>query len=378
MSAQILDKVREYKPPMSYLRRVIVELPELIYKRWMKLKAEDGYPDQGFDVWITAKTRDVYLGVHEGESIQEATKGLLEMWVQNFANNLPFIREKGKSIRDLVSKEIEENPEKAQGAGIVVGRGPQMFANKQLEMLAASKFNGKIIATDGALIDCLKRKIVPDYVLTVDGSPIIDKWYNDPLVNEYGSQIKAILSGTVHPNVVSRIEKAGIEPHFFIPIFDDFRSAQGFTQIESMATKCARYPEGLVLVAAGGNAGTTCWILGSNVLRLSPLALIGIEFGYRPEDEIESTYYWPKVLMGFEAIDKTLEAYTKMYNPEFDCWVVQDPIMRHYHASFMELVTKTPPWIQTLVCSPGSLYEYREPKSFSCKPFEQFLRENSL
>lgn len=343
-------------------------LSESTISKLSKLKERDGYTDKTWGEWFTYKAQDVSLVDSPAEMIQKGTReNLLEMWCQNLANNLPHIKT-GESISALVPEECKlaekegKSPDFPTGPAIVIGRGPNVYAKKHMELLAGSDYAGTVVCSDGALIDVLKAGVDPSrcagfYSVSVDGHrDLIAKWYDHELVDKYGPHIKAILCSSVAPNVRERCEKAGVKVHYFHPLYDDHRNIESFTKIQMFLTKSEKHPNGVPSVMAGGNAGACSWVLSWLVMRKSPVALIGLDYGYRPEDNLESTYYWKSMLQQYRGdISQVMKFYERIHNPDFDVDGVVDPVFKHYREAFLSMVMTTPDWVNTVNCTEGGV-----------------------
>ena len=135
--------------------------------------------------------------------------------------------ENAERNRKLFTKTIDDLPDitdiKPDGGAIVIGAGPSLHRKDFAEQILNSNFSGKIICVEASLGYCLKKGLVPHYVLTADphpsrivaffGNPLLktrpkDDFLsrrdplNDPtsfndelieLVNNYGKDIKAII-----------------------------------------------------------------------------------------------------------------------------------------------------------------------------------------
>ena len=371
---------------MSTRTMLLENIPDVTFKKMQKQKEEQGYADKTWAEWFKYLTKDIFLNDSPSEQIQKHTKdGLLEIWVQNLARNLPKIWE-GRSIADIVPQQVldweknGEDTDRATGTAIVIGRGPSLFEKRHLEMLAKSDYRGTIIATDGALIECLKRGIDPTnyenfYSITVDGNrELITKWYDNDLVKQHGKNVKAILCSSVAPNVVEACEKNGVEVFWFHPLFDDYRQVESYTKIEQFATKCEKHKNGLPAMQAGGHAGATAWVLSWVVLRKSPVALIGLNLGYTPETPLEKTYYWDSLKQATGGNSMFMsQAYQTIHNPDYNVDAIVDPVFAHYREAFRDLAASTPSWVSTVNCTEGgSLFGER----IKCTTFQEFLEKH--
>lgn len=372
---------------------IISNISDTTFYKMMKKKEEDGFGDNDWSEYFDYLFRNVSIKTSVDDIISKSTKeGLFKIWVENFADNLNDIRY-GKNISHLVPENPDDVP---KGYAIVIGRGPSVFKLGHLDMLAKNKCNATIIATDGMLYECLRRGIIPDYVLSVDGNrQLIVRWYGDDnfdehfpnatkeekerneecieLVNRYGKDIKALLITCVAHNVVERCKKAGIEIYWFNPIFDDYRQNESFTRLQKMMTVSEVNPKGVPSMVAGGNAGACAWVFAHSLLKRIPV-LIGIDFGYLEGTPLEETSYYNGMIKGAGSVEKIMQAFSEVYNPFFKVKVLTDIVFQHYKKAFLDMCLSTPPWVYTIQCSPGALFSENPSHKIKCMNFEDFLK----
>jgi len=365
---------------LSTVQLIADDVYEVTHRKLLKMKNDIGLGDISWSEFFDKITEDIFLLDDVNAIIQKATRdNLLKVWCVNFGDNLEDIRN-GKTIRDLVPLEAQENENVVLGPGVVVGRGPSIYKHKHLNLLAKSNFKGAIVASDGSLIDCLKRGVIPTHVVSVDGNnELIWKWYDDPLVDKYGSKIKAILCVSVAHNVVERCKKAGIEIFWFNPQFDDYRRNDSFTKLQMLMTRSEKNPGGAPNVTCGGNAGCTSWVLSTGLLRRSPVGLIGIDLGYLEETPLEETAYYKQVMDSTNGNINIIAADIKMVNnPFFKVKAKADTIFRQYRSAWLDILKQMRPNIRTINCTEGGTLFTLDPKiSLEYSKFSTFLQENS-
>ena len=361
-------------------RIVADEVDEVTLRKWMKLKDSQDHGDKTNGDFIKWLVRDVYLYDNQEEAIQRNTRNnLLRMWCGNFAANLNVIRE-GKLISDMIPPEAVEDENIILGPAIIIGRGPSLYKYKHLQMLAKSKFKGTVVASDGALIDCLKAGVIPNYVISVDGNrDLICKWYDHPLVVKYGKRIKAVLCVSVAHNVYEQCVKAGMDVYWFNPQFDDYRRNDSFTKIQMLMTATEKHKNGTPNVACVGNAGATSWVIATNLLRRSPVALIGIDLGYLEDTPIEETSYYKQMMEGTGGnINLVVQAFQLLDNPYFNNKVKVDPVFTQYRESWLGVLKQIRPNIRTVNCTGGgSLFSIDKSLPLEYSDFKDFLVEHS-
>jgi len=316
------------------------------------------------------------------QRLQEATFSLADMWLQNFARNLPYILN-GKSVKELniFQNSIPKTDYVPHDSAIIIAKGPSVYKNNHLQILKSSSFDGTIICTDIMLINALKEGITPDkfpnyYVLTVDGDPEQSDFYDDPIVEKFHDKINVVLSTCTSPKVMDVCNKFGIEPFWFNPLMDDFRKEGSFSKIMNIMTKSKKNPKGVSSLQTGGNVGTNSWVLSWAILGCSPISLIGLDFGYPATTTIEETQHYEHLLKCFNNnVEKVKNEHKIIYNKDFDCDVLIDPIYDYYREGFCNLVTHTPNWVNTINSTEGgSLFGDR----IQCKKFNDFLNQTNF
>ena len=357
---------------------VVEDLDDVVLRKLLKMKDNDQFTSKTWGEWFSFLTRDVFLNDSAGEMIQKSTRqNLLRTWCGNLADNLPSIREMD-TIRALAP--ADEDADKIMGPCVVVGRGPSLFKHQHLKLLGESGFKGVVVASDGALIECLKNGVVPNYAVSVDGNKdLIWKWYDHPLVAENASKIASILCVTVANNVLKHIQKIGVKAYWFNPQFDDWRRNESFTKLQMLLTASEKNPNGAPNVACLGNAGATAWVMSHALLRRSPIALIGMDMGYLPETPVEETSYYRAMMEGTGGnVNLVMQSYGKVHNPFFHCDAVNDAVFRQYRDSFLSALEQINPQIRTVQCSEGGCLFSEDP---SCRleymKFKDFLSEVS-
>lgn len=363
-------------------------LPKIVGQKFVAMKLRDGFMDRSWADYISylVKKDPMPLLPNPDTIIESGTlKTLLPMWLSNFSDNLPYIKNGDKtavthpeggfslSISDLAEEPVTAVP---KGTAIVIGRGPSVFKHKHLDLLAEAiqsrKYLGKICASDGMLIDCLQKNIIPDLTVSVDGAPIIKKWFNHPLVKEHGSELNVVLPVTIHNSVYQICVENRCKVHWYLPLFDSIECNESFTRIMRGLTRTAKYPDGLVMSQAGGNAGAFAWIMAVDLLKRSPVALIGIDFGYPEGTNLETTPYFSNVTNTSQIDD----LYKDIYHPYFKTYARIDMVFSHYRKAFLDMQKQTPIWYHQAggtinATEGGTLFGER----ITCMNFADFLKE---
>ena len=274
-------------------------------------------------------------------------------WVKNFALNLENI------WKEKSAKKLSENT--VSDTAIVIGRGPSLKNHDHLNKLKNSNYNGAIICTDGALITALKAGITPDrfpefYVVTVDPRTETIKFYNDKIISEYNGKIKGVFSTVSNPDTVKKARESGIEIFWFHSLVDYNEGEKSFNQISALMTRAKNHENGLPAIQTGGNVGTSSWFLGWKILNCKTITLIGINHGWEDTDSWDTIMTHNGMCKMIE-MDKNSESFKKLfprvYNPDFDCYCILDPIFQYYSAGLKEFIFRSPQDIKTINSTEG-------------------------
>lgn len=304
-----------------------------------------------------------------------------ELWISNFALNLNDIwDEQSASILSL------SGSSDADKHAIVIGKGPSINKKNHLKLLAQSNFSGSIICCDGKLIDTLKSGVTPDkfpkfYVVTVDPLSSIKRNYDDPIVDKYGSGIKAVFSVVSHPDAVRRARKSGMKIHWMHSLVDYNEGKKSFNYITSVMVRAKNHSNGLPAIQTGANVGTSSWFVGWKILKCNKIALIGINHGWEEDDPwdliLSHTLNNNELPTEPIEIDKSSESFKKLfpklYNPDLDSYFILDPIFQLYRSALLEFIERSPDWLYTYNATEGGSIFGSRVKNITLK---EFLRIN--
>jgi hypothetical protein len=299
-----------------------------------------------------------------------------EDWIKNFSFNLSNI------WKESSANELSLDEQSNSNSAIVIGRGPSLKKHNHLKKLAASNYNGSIICCDGALITALKAGITPDkfpkfYVVTIDPFKQIQNFYNDAIVDEFGGKIQGIFSTIVDPTTTERARKAGIKIHWLHSLFDYHEGKKSFNNISAIMVRAGRNNKGLPAIQTGGNVGTSSWFIGWKILKCNIVTLIGIDHGWSEEDPKEKIIthnftHKPIVLEQNSPMEEKL--FPKIFNSEFQCYCILDPIFQYYSNALREFIARSPRHIKTINATEGgSIFG----ENIHCITFDDFLSEHN-
>ncbi|HYL66106.1 MAG TPA: 6-hydroxymethylpterin diphosphokinase MptE-like protein [Nitrosopumilaceae archaeon] len=335
---------------------------ESTLEKILSLKKKAGFGEKGWDEWFNHFfTSSIKSTQDEIEKKWEEVyyDKFYDDWVKNFSINLNNIWNES-SVKELGPTK-DPNYKKEEHSAIVIGRGPSIKKYNHLELLANSDYQGSIVCCDGALITALNAGVTPEkftnfYVVTIDSRNEIRKYYDDKIVDKYGSKIKGIFSTVIKPSTVERARQAGIKIHWLHPLFDYDEGKKSFNQISALMVRAKNHPNGLPAIQTGGNVGTSSWFVSWQILKCSTVALIGINHGWNEDDPLELImthgYTHPLVQMNKNS-SAFQQLFPKIYNPEFDCTCILDPIFQYYSKALKEFILRSPSWVNTINATEG-------------------------
>ena len=117
-------------------------------------------------------------------------------------------------------------------------------------------------------------------------------------------------------------------------------------------------------------------LISWSILKCSPIALLGIDHGYSTDTSWEEIgRYHNSIPDNFNADSDVLKkAYPKIYNPDFKCYCIQDPVFQYYSNALKEFIAKAPKWVKTINATQGGAIFGERISSMS---FLQFLEKYS-
>lgn len=289
------------------------------------------------------------------KDISQQTYFLKEkLWFNNFAENLPLIRT-GKNVLELHAR--------CAGPAVIVGAGPSIEKFNMLDKLKDVPCH--IIATDRMLAPLLKRGIVPEYVLSIDGDPKISQFYLDKRLWTNRDRIKAIFNVQVSPEVVRSFPG---EVFWFTVLMDNpVQDAISITRAMYWMTK------EVTMSQSYGNVGGFAWAF-TEFLGHDPIILAGIDFSYGEGVQPTQTEYW----QGFLAQRKgrtqdVIRLDYKYVNNPFKHRVLTDAVWMGYGEVLHHAVEATS--VKTVQCSP--LTSFFGPRIITME-LEEALRKYTL
>ena len=357
---------------MNYKNKIV--LNDKIFEKLTKLKNQMGYEEKNWDDWFDELIVEINP---ENSSIIESIfkknvyEKFYDMWIKNFANNLPNIWNEN-SVRILT----QDASSKSISSSIVIGRGPSLFENNHLDLLSKSKFDGNIICTDGVLIKALEAGVTPDkfnlYVVTIDAQEHQKRFYENEITKKFGNNIKCIFSTTAHPNAYNAAKSSGLDVYWIHTLFDYEKGHKSFNQIQGIMSR-AKNDKKIPAIQTGANVGTSAWVIAWSILKCNHVGLIGLDLGY------DASVSWDEISYHGYPIPKDVDqnseifkrAYPTVHNPEFNCDCKQDPLFLYYCNALKEFIQKTQVRVKTINATEGgSLFG----EGITCTSLKNFLK----
>lgn len=311
------------------------------------------------------------------------------MGVANAKRNNAF-KDRGRSLAKLRKEQVGEGD-----SAVVIAAGPSLKRQDPAKTLLEKGYKGAVITTESALLYCLRQGLVPDLTVTLDPHATrIVRWFGDPhltidslkaddyfsrqdmdqafanemeanreilgLLDKYGPRIRIALSTSASEAVVNRVLETGMQVYWWNPMFDD-PDLPGSVTAELQAMN--KFP----CVNAGGNVGTTAWMMAGEVLGKRHVALTGVDFSYYDETPYRNTQYYKEAvaLVGEENLD---QVYIRIFNPHLGAWFYTDPAYMWYRESFLEMAKDAD--FSTYNCTGGGIV-FGEP--ITVCPLNEFL-----
>lgn len=355
------------------------ELNESTFKQLLEVKKNSGFQTKSWNEWFNHIFPSKDIGTTQQEKIESIAKGVFydtvyDLWIQNFASNLQHIwnEPSAKILSNTIANEtLKEN------SAIVIGRGPSIKKHDHLKLLAESNFLGSIVCTDGALVNVLNAGITPDkfpkfYVVTIDVEKVQRDLYDHKLIDEFGSKITGIFSSLADPETAQRAREANIKLHWLHPLvdYDEGRKSLNYIIAQMVRTK---KDSGLPGLQTGGNVGTSCWFIAWQILKRKTVGLIGINHGWEEDTPIDFILSHGNN-NPLQEIDKNSQKFKrlfpKVFNPEFNCNCILDPLFQYYSLALKEFIKRSPEWLTTINATEGGcIFGER----ITCMKFKEFL-----
>lgn len=275
-----------------------------------------------------------------GQNTMQAKLGL---WAANLRDNLDTI----KSCRDITTLP------KIKGPALCLAAGPSL----DLHYDEISEFKGTILSCERNLVPLLEKGIVPDYVVSIDGSPVMTKFIDNRLVSENMVDMVGVFATTISYEFLKRWWG---KKYFFNAWLDNINEIKSVSLVFQEITRKAT-------CHTGGHCGAALWYL-SYYLKANPIILLGIDMAYPASiPDLSHTAIWE----GIKHLTKEeiLQYYRRETNP-FGNEVITDYVWDGFKDAWIT-------WIrgmqesETIQCSDYTILH--EPP-IKVKPFKEIVK----
>lgn len=245
-------------------------------------------------------------------------------WMDNLAKNLPHVRD---------GLNLQEFPKFGKPC-LCIGAGPSLARHRHLSLIKKAGWKHPVFCCDRELRNCLKHGIIPNIVASVDGSPVIAKFYKHKLVRKHANKIDAAFNIMVHPNTVKAWKG---KVYWFTAMVDSVTKKDGSSNYQAVTFALHLLSKGKGIISGVGNVGSFLWNLAAE-LECSPIILVGYDFSEQVKLKNHAVYFGSFVKMflkDFEGdIEKAMEKAATLHqvekNPDFNRFYLVNPVWKRY------------------------------------------------
>ena len=224
-----------------------------------------------------------------------------KLWLRNIEDNKKLYGFK-PTIGEL------ENKHKNQKAIIFsAGCHKDWLDRDHLGKIYSMKDRPLVIACDHAIPLFVDKGYTPDYIVSVDGSPLIAKYFWRKLKEKPKG---VLLHTSIHPTTVEMVKA------YEYPIY--------WFQHHKRKELAELFVEGVDSIGAAGNVGTHAWLIALAVLKCKKVGLLDIEFAWSDEVPYRDRDRVPRLL------------YEYFYNPHTKTKYIADTIYSLYMKNFKQ------------------------------------------
>ena len=287
--------------------------------------------------------RELLRAKSKAEMVSQNTlKSKLGIWAANLRDNLPYIE-----------KDITTIP-KINDQVLCLAAGDSL----KLHFDKINDFKGTIIACERNLIPLLEEGIIPNYVVSIDGSEILTQFIDHPIVDKYAHLMTGVFSTTVAPSTVGRWPGKKI---FFNAWLDDINEAKSVSMVMQEITRSAT-------MHTGGHCGATLWFL-AYYLQANPIVMLGMDLAYPATiPDLSHTQLWDGVKHLSE--QEILDHYRREINP-FGKEIITDYIFDGFKDVWLSWIKEMTEY-ETIQCSDYTILHESPVKVMT---FKQYMEE---
>ena len=279
-----------------------------------------------------------------GQNTMQAKLGL---WTANLRDNFSIIN----SCKDITSLP------KLDSSALCIAAGE----STKLHYDEIKQFKGKIFSCEKNLISLLEEGIIPDYVVSIDGSDIMTQFINNPIVDKYSDRMTGVFATTVSPKFIDRWKGKKI---FFNAWLDDQNEIKSVSLVFQELTQKAT-------MHTGGHCGATLWFL-AYYLQANLIVLLGLDMAYPLSiPDLSYTSLWE----GIKHLprEEILKYYRRETNP-FGEIIITDYVWDGFKDSWMSWIREMQEY-KTIQCSDYTIL-HEDP--IIIKKFDELLKEVNI
>lgn len=286
------------------------------------------------------------MGLTAAQLTQNTLQAKLGMWAANLRENYDVIR-KSRDITDLPPR---------PGPALCLGNGPSL----PLHLDEIRRFKGTVFSCERNLIPVLEHGVVPEYVCSIDGDPILAQFVDHPLVRDHKGEMVGLFSTTVSPDIVKLWPGEIVFFNSWIDNFEEYKSVSlVFQELTNKTT-----------MHNGGTCGSALWY-AAMTLDCNPMVLIGIDYAYHGIGFLDETQIWKMVC---HLPEKQILDYYCRYTNSFGNNVITDAAwdcLSGALASWLNLIKDH----TTFQCSD---YTIIDQPPLICIPFKDYLAQQGV
>ena len=327
-----------------------------------EVRIADDERDGGLARKMLAHMNDLTLARHGSMALENAERN-------------QSVLDRGKSLAALRGQRVGGG-----ASAIVVAAGPSIKRRDPIQAMKDAGYSGAVIASESALAYCLRNGVVPDLAVSLDPHATrVVRWLGDPtlteeklrqddyfsrqdqddafadelrandeilaLLDRHGRDIRMALSTSASKAVVDRVLDTGMDVYWWNPMLDD-------PDVPDSVTAELQRRNRMPSVNAGGNVGSACWMMATEVLGKPDVALTGVDFSYYDDTPYYNTQYYHEAvaLVGEENLDSV---YTRIHNPHLDRWFYTDPAYLWYRECLLDMISESD--ATTYNCTEGGI-----------------------
>jgi hypothetical protein len=254
---------------------------------------------------------------------------LIPLWMQNYAENFTAVHN---------GLDAEALPHRKEPC-ICIGGGPSLDKYKHIRQIRKTGWKHAILTCDKSLNRCLCNHLRPDVVASVDGSPVIESFYQHPAIKVHAKTTAAAFNITIHPKVRERWESYGGKIYWFVALLDNPKTPEKKMDQHSITFILHLLSNGKGIISAIGNVGSFIWNLAYS-MECDPIILVGYDFSEQVAYKSQAIYFNGMTRMFMQQytdLKKAKEAAAALHqvetNPDFKTKYLVNPIWKRYRES---------------------------------------------